>query len=90
MKYYLLSFLIVGVIVNMCILGLAHLLCGFILLSSIPSPFLISLHGHNSGLKLDPTQKKGKSVTVPDALYSKGCVKNVQEGIKVGLCGRVR
>ena len=29
-------------------------------------------------------------MTVPDALYRKGCIKNVQEGVKVRLQDNVR
>ena len=39
-----------------------------------------------SGLKLDYSttdMKRGKLVHVPDAIYKKGCVQNVQQGMQV-------
>ena len=36
-----------------------------------------------SGLQLDEAQQTGSLMSVPDALYMKGCVKNAQEGVQV-------
>ena len=34
-----------------------------------------------AGLKLEA--RKGKTVTVPENIYKKGCIKNAQHGIQV-------
>ena len=51
--------------------------------SLFPLPFRSLLAAMLSGLKLEESQMKGRSVSVTDVLYKKGCIKNVQEGMKV-------